>query len=192
MVSTVIHAEERAGYGAVARAIHWLTLALIVIAFTLAWTLDYFDQPLKGNLIDLHRWVGVLVFALVPIRLLTRWVMGVPRLPNGTPAWQELGSRLLQYGLYALLLVVPILGLLYSNAHDVVVRPFNLFTLPALIEPTSREVARVWRGYHDIGSKLILFAVGLHAAAALFHHFIRRDTVLLSMMTSDPAARRRR
>lgn len=83
----------------------------------------------------------------------------------------------MQIGLYALLILLPITGILAARAHDLPVRPFGLFSIstPA---PASFEAMRFW---HMLGTKLMMGLLVLHIGAALMHHFLLRDGVMRSM-----------
>ena len=58
---------------------------------------------------------------------------------------------------------------------------FGLFTIPAAIAP-DRELARTVKELHELSATAILIVAGLHAVAALWHHYIRRDDVLKRML----------
>jgi len=93
-----------------------------------------------------------------------------------------------QYALYALLLTQPILGLLYTNAHGDRVNLFFLGALPALIG-LERPLAKQLLEVHETVGLLLLGLIALHALAALYHHFWRRDETLEAML---PQGMRRR
>ena len=93
-----------------------------------------------------------------------------------------------EYALYALLLIQPILGLLYTNAHGDRVNLFFLGQLPALIGQ-DRPLARQLLEVHGMIGLLLLGLIVLHASAAVYHHFWRRDDTLAAML---PQGMRRR
>jgi cytochrome b561 len=90
-----------------------------------------------------------------------------------------------EYGLYALLLAQPILGILQTNAHGDNVNLFFIGQLPALIEK-NRPLAQQLCTVHKAVGFSLLGLISLHASAALFHHFWRRDDTLTAML--PPAA----
>ena len=98
----------------------------------------------------------------------------------------QLGARLSEYALYALLLIQPVTGFAQTILRG---RPFEVFawSIPPLV---ARDVGLmgIFRAAHEIGAWCLLALAGLHAAAALVHHFILRDDVLEAMA---PAFRRR-
>jgi superoxide oxidase len=93
-----------------------------------------------------------------------------------------------EYALYALLLTQPILGLLQTNAHGDRVNLFFLGQLPALIG-RDRPLATQLLEVHETVGLLLLGLIALHAFAALYHHFWRRDDTLEAML---PQGMRRR
>jgi cytochrome b561 len=93
-----------------------------------------------------------------------------------------------KYALYALMLTQPILGLLHTNAHGDRANLFFLGQLPALIgqdRPLAKQLLKV----HETVGLLLLGLIALHASAALYHHFWRRDDTLEAML---PQGMRRR
>jgi cytochrome b561 len=90
-------------------------------------------------------------------------------------------AKAMQYALYWLLLLQPVLGLLHSSAHGGPVKVFFLFRLPPLIE-RDHDLAEKIRAIHAIVANLLLLLIIIHALAALFHHFIRRDETLTRML----------
>ena len=90
--------------------------------------------------------------------------------------------------LYALLLIQPILGLLQTNAYGDRVNLFFLGRLPALIGQ-DRPLAKQLLAVHETVGLLLLGLLALHASAALYHHFWRRDDTLEAML---PQGMRRR
>src|SRR6516165_11223286 len=104
----------------------------------------------------------------------------MPQLMRFAAHWSE-------YAFYALLLIQPMLGLLHSNAHGDRANLFFLGQLPALIGQ-DRLLARQLLQAHDVVGFLLLGLMALHASAALYHHFWRRDDTLVAML---PQAMRR-
>ncbi len=168
-------------YSRVSRVLHWLTLALLIILFGLGWSFEDYPQPTRGELLGLHKSVGILVLALTILRLVYRWTVGVPALPPGLPAWQNWAARGLQYGLYGLLVLQPLLGWIGTDAAGRPVSVFGAFDLPVLLAP-DKELRHQLFAAHGLVATIILALVAIHALAALYHHYIRRDNVLRAML----------
>jgi superoxide oxidase len=174
-------------YDRVLKAVHWLTLLLIAAAYIAIWgSYAVATKEQEAFLTQLHRSLGVTVFVLTLFRLGWRWHARIPSLPADLPAIQKVAARVAEYFLYALLLIQPILGILYINARGRRVDFFFLGELPPIVGP-DKVLAKQAVAAHDIVAYVLLTFIGLHAAAALFHHFVRRDDVLKAML---PRSRR--
>ena len=174
-------------YDRVLKAVHWSTLLLIAAAYIAIWgSYAVATKEQEAFLTQLHRSLGVTVFVLTLFRLGWRWHARIPSLPADLPAIQKMAARVAEYVLYALLLAQPILGILYINARGRRVDFFFLGELPPIVGP-DKVLAKQAVAAHDIVAYVLLTFIGLHAAAALFHHFVRRDDVLNAML---PRSRR--
>jgi cytochrome b561 len=177
--------EQAAGgtYASPAKALHWLIVALLIAQFIFAWTMPEIHRTVPvSTLIDLHVWFGTLILFVAVVRLAVRLTHGEPEPEDGLPPWQRQSARLTHWLLYILLFVVPILGWLNASWRGMTVSFFGLFDLPKLI--ATRAAGWGWTGdvHGLLANYLLLVLVGLHVAAALYHHFVRRDRVLQRML----------
>jgi cytochrome b561 len=175
-------ASSPASYDRVMRAIHWTTLALVAGAFIAVWVADpawvgVYSRPI----VQLHRSLGLTVAALTIFRLGWRWHARIPALPADLPRLQKVAARMTEGLIYVLLLVQPLVGLIYTNAYGLRVNFYLLVNLPAIVD-RNRAVEALAGQIHSFLGYTLLSLIGLHAAAALFHHFIRRDNVLNAML----------
>ena len=178
-----------ARYGGVAQALHWLVAALVLSQFGLGWTMS--DLPLsqlKFDLYQLHKSLGLTIFALVVVRLAWRLGHPPPPLPTGLPAWERTAARTTHALFYVLLLVQPLIGLLQSNAANFPVVVWGILPVPALIG-SDEGFAETLVEVHETVASVLLVLIALHVAAALRHHFLLKDDVLRRML---PAAADRR
>jgi cytochrome b561 len=173
--------EPRA-FDPVIRFLHWLTLFLIAAIFVLAFSIDLASSKEEAvTLIELHRLFGVTVWIVTLGRLVWRQFSRLPYWPVDMPQAMRLAAHWSEYALYALLLTQPILGLLLTNAYGERVNLFFLGQLPALVgqdRPLERQLLEI----HKTVGFLLLGLIALHASAALFHHFWRRDDTLSAML----------
>ncbi len=173
----------------VIRFLHWLTLFLVATIFMLAFSIDFASSKEEAvALIQLHRSFGVTVWVVTLGRLVWRQFSRFPNWPADMPQAMRLAAQWSEYALYALLLIQPILGLLETNAYGDRVNLFFLGRLPALIG-RDRPLARQLLEVHVTVGLLLLGLIALHASAALYHHFWRRDHTLEAML---PKGMRRR
>ncbi len=171
------------------RFLHWLTLFLVITIFALAFSIEFASSREEAvALIQLHRSFGVTVWVVTLGRLVWRQFARFPDWPADMPQPMRLAAQWSEHALYALLLTQPILGLLWTNAYGDRVDLFFLGRLPALIGP-DRPLAKQLGEAHTTVGLLLLGLIALHASAALYHHFWRRDGTLAAML---PAGMRHR
>lgn len=175
-------------YGGTAIALHWIVAVLIVgnLAFGLyVSSLDI--SPAKLRYISWHKWVGVTVFLLAAARLAWRLGHPAPPLPDSMPAWERRAATAAHALLYVLFFAAPLTGWLFSSAAGFQVVYLGLLPIPDLLEK-NRELADVLKPLHKWINYSMAALVALHAAAALKHHLLDRDDVLVRML---PFLRRR-
>ncbi|MGH8179305.1 MAG: cytochrome b [Steroidobacter sp.] len=168
-------------YGVVAQLFHWTIVALIVTQFVLANKAG--DLPLgaaKLATLAQHKSVGITILGLAILRLLWRLLGTAPALPATTPRWQHRFAHASHFLLYALLLIIPMLGWLMSSARNFPVSWFGFVTLPDFIAP-NKAAFDFLRDAHEVAAKTLFVVALVHIAAALKHHFIDRDNVLRRM-----------
>jgi cytochrome b561 len=169
-------------FDAVVRFLHWLTLFLLIAIFTLAFLISFATSHQQALvLIQLHRSFGATVWIVTLARLVWRQFARFPNWPADMPPMMRTAARASEYMLYALLLLQPILGLLQTNAHGDRVNLFFIVQLPALVGQ-DRLFAKRLLEIHELVGVGLLAMIALHASAALFHHFWRRDNTLNAML----------
>ncbi|WP_240433508.1 cytochrome b [Solimonas sp. K1W22B-7] len=169
-------------YGVPAQLGHWLTLLLLVGAFALGWIMsDMKLSPTRLKLFSYHKWIGVTVFGLALLRILWRQWAKAPALPAAMPRWERIGAHLSHWGLYGLLLAIPLSGWLMSSAKGFQTVYLGVLPIPDLIG-RDRELGKLLESVHETLTTVLLFLVALHVAAALKHHFLDRDDVLARML----------
>ncbi|MEW6677555.1 MAG: cytochrome b [Pseudomonadota bacterium] len=175
------HGSAADHYGLGLIALHWLTLALIATAFALGlWLADMPLSPLKLKLYAWHKWIGLLVLALLPLRLWLRVRDRLDRLQELEP-WEARLSALVHGLIYLLMVLVPLLGWLHSSAAGFSVVWFGVLPLPDLVDKQP-ELAKVLKAMHESAVYFLAGIVVIHALAALYHHHIQRDQVLRRMI----------
>ena len=168
-------------YTRTAVALHWTVVAFIITAFAMGWIMtDMAISPLRLRLFSWHKWVGVTVLALFFVRGLWRLTHQPPALLP-MPVWQRMVAHSLHGLLYAMLLMQPLSGWIYSNASGYPIVYLGLIPLPNLVGK-GKALAATFKEIHSIGSVLLAVAIGLHVLASLKHHFIDRDDTLRRML----------
>lgn len=169
-------------WGAVAKFLHWSIAALIFAQFALGWmAVSWRLSPTKLELFIWHKSIGLLVFALVVLRLLWRFANPVPMLPAATPRAERAAAHASHYAMYALMLALPLSGWVINSAANIPLRVFGWFPLPALTAP-DKALAETAKLVHFVLFVLLAALLLLHIAAALRHHYFKRTNVLSRMM----------
>ena len=166
-------------YGSAAVIFHWVTVLLVVAVGTLGLLHDSWPKPTQVFWINIHAQLGLILWTLLIARFLWRTRRAPPPLP---PNVGELSSRLSAcvHGLlYALLFVIPILGIVTFIWHGRVF-DFGLFRLNFGVKP-NRSIFHPAEDVHGCLAYVLFALAGVHALAALWHHFIRGDGVLRRM-----------
>lgn len=165
------------------KLLHWALFALVVFLYLLTYGDSFFPRgdPTVDALWRLHISFGLMLAALVIWRVILRISRGTPGLPADMNGLEQTAARLGHLILYALLIAIPMLGILLTWFRGDALSFFGLFTIPAPFAP-NRETARTIRELHSLCANGILIVAGLHALAALWHHFVRHDTVLTRML----------
>jgi cytochrome b561 len=160
--------------------LHWLTAGLVIALFLLAEGWGFFPRDIRKAGQSLHVSLGILLAVVLVVRLLWRGGPG-RRLPPADAGLLGWAARAAHLALYGLLTAQAALGILFRWAEGEPLQFFGLFTLPAAFAP-DRDLARSLIGLHNIVAWIIIVLAGLHAAAALVHHYALRDGVLRRML----------
>ena len=169
-------------YGSLSIAMHWLMLLLIAAVYACI--------ELKGNfpkgsdtrelLKQWHFMLGMAIFALVWVRLIARFIAPTPAISPAPAGWQEALAKAMHLALYALMIGAPLAGWLILSAAGKPI-PFFGLELPPLIGE-NKALAKTIKEIHETGGTVGYYLIGLHTAAALFHHYLVRDNTLRRML----------
>jgi cytochrome b561 len=173
---------QAAEYGTGAKSFHWVTAALLGAQFVIGWIMPsvrHITQP--EGLISLHFSLGIVILAVTAARLLWRFAFGVPAPEASLPNWQHQAAQALHTALYLSLFALVFSGWAYASSHGIAVTLFGFAGVPAIFANGSRIGAAIGELHSTLGW-VLLVAIGLHIAAALYHHFWLRDRVLLRML----------
>src|SRR5215467_12084946 len=170
-------------YSLTARVLHWTTAALVLIMLPLGVVIAAkWDGPLKDALYDLHRSIGALIIPLVILRLGYRLTHPPLPLPDDIPPLQQLAAHATHWGLYALLILQPFVGWVATSAYPAPIWVFGLFQLPPIWWP-DRALSDRLLVVHGLIAIAIAVLAAAHIGAALYHHFVQKDRVLMRMIT---------
>lgn len=162
------------------RLLHWsmaiLVLAMLFIGIGMVST----TSPRYYELVSVHKTIGIVILALVAIRLINRLINPPPPLPRDLPNWQAMMAKASHIVLYALMIALPLVGwsMLSAGGYPIVI--FGSIDLPAIL-PHDLALFAVLRTMHTVLAIALFVTFLAHLGAALFHGFIRRDGVLKSI-----------
>jgi cytochrome b561 len=170
-------AAAAARYSGPAIVLHWLlALALFGIFGLGVYMADLPISPERLRLFNWHKWAGITILALSLLRLGWRLTHAPPPdLPM--PAWQRRLAHLSHRTMYALFLVVPLVGWAYSSATGFQVVVFGVLPLPDFV-PKSKPLAEVLETAHATLAWLLAGLVVVHVAASIKHALVDRDGLL--------------
>jgi cytochrome b561 len=168
---------------------HWVIALLILVQFALGWlAASWRLSPAKLDLFVWHKSIGVLVLALVLLRLAWRLAApAAPALPAHMPAWERTAARASHVLLYGLMLALPLSGWVIQSTSGMPFRIFRQWPLPAIAAADKAASDLAAMVHFSLGMALAAL-LAVHVGAALRHHFVQRDEVLKRML---PAWRRR-
>lgn len=175
--------NSRERYGLVAIGLHWLVAFAVFALFALGlWMTELtYYHPWYQRGPALHKSIGVLLFALMVVRLLWRLLNPPPAPLPSHPRFERMAARWVHALLYLLLFAVMLAGYLISTADGRPIEVFGLFALPATLTsiPEQEDVAGE---VHLFLAVTVIALALLHAGAALKHHFVDRDNTLRRML----------
>ena len=181
----------RIGYGRGAQAFHWISVALLTILVPLGLYSSWIgDGPLRSYLLDSwHKPLGLLVIMLTLLRLGWKATQPAVAQAQGLARWESQLSRLTHWALYAVLLAMPLSGLLMSQGAGRPTSFFGLFDVPQLlwVDPSlgPREQANYKLGkwlHQSVFNWALYLIVALHVTGALKHRYVDGDRAFLRRM----------
>lgn len=169
--------------------LHWGSAALIVVCAAVVLVREVIEHDgVRLALIGIHRQLGLLVLVGAVLRMARRLLRPLTDHAADMPLVTRLAAKAAHILLYAALAALPIVGWAQTNAHGLPASLFGLVKLPNLVAEDS-DLADSLGDIHIYLAWGLLALVALHAGAALWHHFGRRDRVLRAMLPARKSAR---
>ena len=165
--ATLTNDAKPAGYSLLQISLHWIIGALVMFQLVFGESMTHaVDAVAEGTvaassdawLAWLHYWFGIAILALVALRLVVRLTRGVPAVRTDKLYWTDMLARLAHGLFYALLVAVPVTGLLGYYVEG----PFG--------------------DIHAWAKPVFIGLIAVHAAAALYHQFLKKDGTLIRML----------
>ena len=175
-------------WGRLSRWFHWGLGLVIIGMLAFGWWMNHFRaRPDRFFYRSIHADIGYLVLLSMVLRLIWRGINPTPALPSDTPRWQRMVASVSHWSLYAVTVLVAVLGWAHSGAHTPDYSSFfGLFHVPQ-ITSADKAAANAYEDRHILFAYVLLALIVLHTAAALWHHFIKRDRITARMVNGEAA-----
>jgi cytochrome b561 len=173
-----------AGWGIGARALHWIGAALVLFLIVYGWWMTHRVEPgMRLGHYHLHSIVGAYFILALALRAMWRALDATPAPPAGAKTWERRGAHAGHVALYVLMAGAAATGWVLWSAFPRRA-PVELFGIPVpfLFAEPNAALARRIEGPHKLLSYLLLIVIVIHVAAALRHHFIKRNDILRRML----------
>ena len=184
----VLAGDDGTNYDKVAIGLHWATAVLVVVQMALAQMWDLWDRPTHRFMAISHMSLGVILTAIIVARIVWRLIPG-HQVPPANVGAAAIAAKAVHYLLYLMLAAEAVLGFVLRWSEG---KPMNFFGLliPGPFEKWSRAAHHQVGEIHEWNGWAIIAIAFLHALAALYHHYVLRDRVLLRMLPGNRDAGR--
>ncbi|WP_139975624.1 MULTISPECIES: cytochrome b [Brucella/Ochrobactrum group] len=173
----------RPAYTLVQKFLHWSVFLLVICAYLVTFGEDFYPHgsPERSTVWWLHISIGLLLLVFVAYRIMVRAFVGTPAMPDTMSPLEKTAAKSAHHLLYILLVLIPILGVWLAQLRGNELSFFGIFTIPQFLAP-NRELSGTVKEVHGFLANFILIVAGIHALAALWHHFYKKDNVLKGML----------
>ena len=157
--------DSKSNFSSIAKFMHWGFVLLFI--YGLLKQIDELNQLEDKALLQFEVIFATVFVLLLLIRFIYMKTTQKSSLPDSTPKSQLLAARVVHYGMYACLALIPLTGLLIGLL-------FWLGFEDGFLINTVVEV-------HEFSASVIYWLIGLHILAAIFHR-LKNDGVWSSMV----------
>lgn len=177
-------------YDPAQRGFHWVMAIIILAAIGLGiWArLLPPGGGVRSQLLDLHKSLGMTALILVVFRLAWRAMRGEPDYRQPPDPLTHGAAQAAHWGLYALMIFMPVTGYVYSGAGGHALPWFGVFSFPVIVQ-LDKPTAHLAQSLHFYGAWIIGGVLALHVLAVVWHSWVKRDEVLSRMWPSGAADR---
>lgn len=174
-------------YSKALATVHWIMAALIIFLIIAIEAREFIprDNPLRGQVKALHFSLGLAALGFLVIRLGLRLASPTPAIVPKPASWQIGLSHATHLALYLLMIALPLLGWATLSALGKDISFFGIAVPPIIAE--GKEFGKNLEEVHKTLGNVMMYLIGLHAAAALFHHAIVKDNTLVRMLPGKSA-----
>jgi cytochrome b561 len=168
---------DRTQYDTTAKVLHWLVVALLLAQYLIGWLMPDIHRGMKpGDAMTLHISVGIVILALIVLRLVWRLTHRVAAEGSLEP-WQRAGAEAVHWLLYVLVLLTTISGWLFASFRGWSISFFFLAPLP-MLSSENTDALRAINHWHQKFEWTLLILIGVHVLAALVNLLFYRNRVM--------------
>ena len=178
-------------YPAARRALHWIIAVLVLLMLPFGMIFTNFDNKpaIEGILgagsfdvmFDLHKSTGILILCLMVIRIVLAFIQPKPPYRAPLTKAEKAGSGAVHGLLYALLVIMPVLGWVGVSAYRAPLPFYGLFQVPPIVAQ-NRPMAENAFELHELAAKIVIVLLIANIGAALYHGFVKKDGLLRRML----------
>lgn len=169
-------------YGALSQFFHWFVALLVIVMLSLSFFMGDVPKAYKPTVYFLHKSTGLLVLAMMVLRVIWSLCCRMPALPQSVPTWQAVLARLGHYCLYLFLFIMPLSGLIMSVASNRLPSFYGLFTVTIPGIPESKPLASFMNSTHEVIAWVLIVLILLHLSAVFVHTVIEKNNLIKRML----------
>lgn len=168
-------------FSTAAKWCHWLAVFFLFSLMSEAFGFKWKPAEYRGRAIPVHVAIGLIVLSITFVRLAVRQVLPPPPIPSGLSPFMKSGAKIGHSLLYVVFFYMATIGIMMAAMSPVDIRIFSGLNISALA-PANPELLAILRSFHFAGALTFLALIIGHICAALWHHFILKDDVLVRML----------
>ncbi len=171
------------GYGMISKLLHWGMAVLVLLSLCAIEFKDLFPKgEIRHQIVGWHFQLGLCVLLLILVRIIWRMKNPAPPILPPLSRMQALAAATAHFLLYALMLILPVLGVLARQARGNDVEFFG-HILPAFLdEDSGLHYALRIKSVHTFLGNVLIWLIAVHVLVAIVHHMVRRDNTLSRML----------
>jgi cytochrome b561 len=181
MTKAFVKNQKTEHFSTIAKFLHWMTAFLMLSIIPVALGFANIDRADRAEAIPVHASLGIIVLVLTVIRLFVRKLSPPPAFPGDPSSMPAKASKIGHRLIYMLLFAQMAIGFFLAAFSSVDIRFFNGWNISALAEARPAVMEQLI-AFHFIGAWALTLLIAGHAFAALYHHFVRKDDVLIRML----------
>ncbi|MGB0900003.1 MAG: cytochrome b [Psychrobium sp.] len=167
------------------RLLHWaMAFLILLMLFAFVGFNPELTQEERMEMLVGHSTIGTIISVLLLWRVFKRFIQREARPDNELTGWQKRVAKVVHYGLYVMMIIVPMTGYLTANLHKLPVLVFANFNIGNVgdVGHFDLEAFTLMREIHQMAILTLVMLLLLHIGGALYHRFVKKDHVFSSML----------